>query len=108
MPDWYLTCIVSKPGVQVQTTVKQQSRPPQTAGTPASRAAIAAAAVLVIALALAWCVQTLQAPWMRQQQDEKAVSITGILFALILAAAPAIYILREGRRAQPQKASLAF
>ena len=59
-----------------------------------------------MALLLAGWIQVLQAPY--QQQNEKAVFITAVLFAAILAAVPGLYILRRRRDAQPETAGLAF
>jgi hypothetical protein len=67
--------------------------------------ALAAVGTLAAALALAACVQALQA---RMPQAEKAVMATGMLFAVILAAAPGLYVLRMRRSAQPEVAGLAF
>src|ERR1017187_2932377 len=82
-----------------------QSRPP-IAPTSKAQPAVAAAGVLAMALLLAGWIQVLQAPY--RQQNEKAVFITAVLFAAILAAVPGIYILRRRRDAQPETAGLAF
>ena len=73
--------------------------------TNAGKAALAAVAVLAIAMVLAGLIQAIQA---RQQSNERAVLIVGLLFAAILAAAPAWYISRMRRHAQPETAGLAF
>jgi hypothetical protein len=67
--------------------------------------ALAAIGSLAAALALAACVQALQA---RFQQPERAVLATGVLFAAILAVAPGLYILRMRRNARPETAALTF
>jgi hypothetical protein len=83
----------------------QQTLQPRIVGGGA-KAAIAAAAVLIIALALAECIHALQAPL--QQQPERAVLAAGLLLGLILAAVPGVYVLRAPRIARPETAGLAF
>lgn len=86
----------------------RQSPPPSTPIGGRAHSALAAAAVLGIALALAWAVQALQAPLQQHQQTEKAVILTGILLAAILAVVPGAHLLRRGRQAEPETVSLAF
>lgn len=68
------------------------------------RPALAAIATLSGALLLSWIVRVLQAPL--REQTEKAVSLTAALFAVILAVAPTAYLVRMGRGARPESASL--
>ena len=62
------------------------------------------AAALLSAAALAGCIYMLQ----RGRDPEKAVLMTGILFAAILAFIPGAYLLRSGRRASPATSGLLF
>jgi hypothetical protein len=62
------------------------------------------AAVLLLATALAGCIYPLQAG----RDPEKAVLMTGILFAAILVFIPGAYLLRSGRRASPATSGLLF
>jgi hypothetical protein len=68
-------------------------------------AAVSGVIVLVAALVLAGLIHEIEAS---QQSNERAVLITGVLFAAILAAAPACYLWRTRRHAQPETAGLAF
>lgn len=68
-------------------------------------AAIALAA-LCAALLLSWGIQVLQASF--GQQNERAVMMTAVLFAVILMAAPGVYLLREGTQSKPETAGLVF
>jgi hypothetical protein len=60
--------------------------------------------VLLIAMALAWCVNIIQAG----RNPEQAVLITGVLFAAILLAVPGAYVLLAGRAAEPGRTGLLF
>ncbi len=66
------------------------------------------AAVLMLAtsLALAGCIQAIGTHF--GNRPEKAVSLTGVLFAAILAIATGGYLLRLGRKARPETAGLVF
>jgi len=66
----------------------------------------AAALVLATSLALAACIQALSTHF--GSRPEKAVSIIGVLFVVILAVATGAYVLRLGRNARPETASLVF
>jgi hypothetical protein len=92
------------------TAVPIQAEPnrPPPASKDVANSAIAAAVVLVAALALAWAMQLLQAPFQQHQETEKAVIVTGILLAGVLIAVPGAYLLRTGRFARPETVSLAF
>ena len=91
--------------IMADLATTRHRRPPRITGG-GSKAAIAAASVLGISLALAGCIHALQAPL--QQQPERAVLATGLLFGLILVAVLGAYILRTRRNAQPETAGLAF
>lgn len=69
-------------------------------------ATIVSVFAMLLAVAVAWSIQVLQAPL--AGQPERAVMLTGVLLVAILAAAPVIYLLRSGSAAQPQTAGLAF
>jgi hypothetical protein len=89
------------PLIQTPVGIQQDKTSALTTG----RVAGAAALVLATSLALAGCIQAISA---RFESPEKAVSVTGVLFAAILAAATGAYILRLGRKARPETASLVF
>jgi hypothetical protein len=75
-------------------------KPAQAAGFARPRGVFPA--VLLGATALAWCIYALQ----RGHDPERAVLTTGLLFATILVAVPAAYLLRTGARANPATSGL--
>ncbi|HUJ51832.1 MAG TPA: hypothetical protein VLW25_16605, partial [Bryobacteraceae bacterium] len=68
------------------------------------RTTLYAAGVLAIALALAGCIRVLQAG----RLPEQGVMLTGAFFAALLAAVPAVYLVRNRHRAEPATAGLLF
>jgi hypothetical protein len=77
-------------------SIEPQTDHPALPSAPArGRTVLAAAGVLVVAALLAGCVQLLQAG----RNPERGVLLTAAVFGLILAAIPALYLLRERRAA---------
>src|SRR6476620_7263047 len=69
----------------------QTERPTLQGASIRSRTALSAAGVLVAAVVLAWCAHLIQAG----RDAERGVLLTACVFGAILAAVPAIYLLRE-------------
>jgi hypothetical protein len=61
--------------------------------------------VIVAAVALALFIHALQSA---VRQPERAVMLIGLVFVSILAAAPGVYLVRRGRKAEPETAALCF
>lgn len=93
----------------MSTAVSTQAehRPPAVIRPGAgANSALAAGGVLVAALALAFTIARLQAPFQQYGETEKAVLVTGLVLAGVLAAFPGVYLLRIGPLARPETLSL--
>ena len=89
----------------VESVPTTSDSPARQLKTGVSRPAAAALLVIAVSAALAGLIQTLQTA---VRQPERAVMLVGLVFVSILAAAPGIYILRAGRKAEPETAALCF